>query len=344
MARPLRLFVWIALNTSVLAACSDNATPTQPETTGPPSLSTRTLAAAANTWTPKAPLPFGYGASVGVTTNSAGQSVLYAFGGDDGGEEGFTGYRIQAYDLATNTWTAKRPQVYVTQLNGVGLIGGKLYFSGGFQYHSDGASYSNQLFAYDPAGDSLISKAAMPKYTSQGITGVIAGKLFVLPGVCSGEGWPFPGYCEQDPIRELFRYNPVTNAWNTRRSAPHYHRGGGGGVIDGRFYVVGGAEGFSEPTAKLDAYNPVTNTWKALRAMPTGGFANAAVLGKILYVVSTSVVNDKFVRHMYAYDPATNTWKSKTPPSTGGALGRITLNGHSYLLSVNPAGTALYTP
>ncbi len=338
MARLPCLAVWLTLNTLVLAACSDDSTPTQPESAGNPTVSAPSFSAASNAWSSRAALPIPVGSSLGVIPNSAGTSIVYAFGGTDG-EEGFTGYAIEAYDPATDAWTQKTPEVSVTDLNGVGLIGSKLYYSGGFQYHSPGASYSNQLFAYDPVADVAVEKAHMPKYTDEGITGVIAGKLFVLPGVCSGEGWPAPGYCDESATRELYRYNPVNNSWNSRHAAPHAHPRGAGAVIGGKFYVVGGAN------ASLDVYDPMTNKWKTLAPMPKAGYGQAAVLGNKLYVVESTAGNGgTTVPHLYVYNPATNKWATKAAPPHIGPLAKVTLNGHNYLFLASSQGSELYTP
>jgi N-acetylneuraminic acid mutarotase len=90
-------------------------------------------------------------------------------------------------------------------MNGVGKIGSKLYHSGGLR--GGEAVYSSELHAYDYAGDRMIRKASMPKFTGDGVTGVINGKLYVLPGTCSTED----GSCDLEPIRQLYRYDPATN-------------------------------------------------------------------------------------------------------------------------------------
>src|SRR5437660_12506779 len=64
-------------------------------------------------------------------------------------------------------------------------------------------------------------------------------------------------------------------------SVPRNHTGGG--VINGKFYVVGGRAGPS--TDALEVYNPQPNTWSTLAPMPTArsGFA-AAVVNNELWV------------------------------------------------------------
>jgi Kelch motif len=334
MTRPTCLAVWLALNVCLLASCSDNSTPTQPETVGAPTVAAPSFSAASNTWSARAPLPiplpYPIATSLGVVPDASGNSIVYAIGGTDG-ESGFSGYPIQAYDLATDTWTPKNTQVFTSGLNGVGLIGGKLYYSGGFVFHE--STYLPTLYAYNPATDAAVQKANMPAATDDGVAGVIAGKLFVLPGACG-----LPSDCNEGPTRALYRYNPVNNSWNTRRSAPHYHQYGGGGVIGGKFYVVGGEN------ASLDAYDPSTNRWKTLASMPKAGWAQAAVLGSKLYVVESALPYGTSSPHLFVYNPATNKWATKVAPPHVGTLAKVTQSGHNFLFLASSEGSELYTP
>lgn len=330
-----------------LAACGDSAAPTQPDTPGgaAPVLS---LAAARNSWTLRAPPPFVeefHGFDLGMAPNSAGQSIVYTFGGTDG--EGGTGFTVKAYNVATDTWTggSNDARVGVFDLNGVGKLGSKLYYSGGSNDAGAVPNYVNQLWAYDYAHDRLIRKADMPIVSGQGLTGVINGKLYVLPGVCSADLYPQPGYCAEEQTRRFFRYDPATNSWVSRRQSPHYHWGGIAGAIDGRFYVAGGKTSeFGQDVTALDVYDPATNTWTPLAPIPTGGAGSGAVLGGQLYA---------FVEHFngttpeirgYAYNPTTNQWKAKAAPAFLGPMTRVTLDGGARLLMVTGDQTALYTP
>jgi hypothetical protein len=333
-----------------LAMLACTSEPTGPDTPGNPSPAAPSFVLASNTWTLKAPMP-GYwsGVSAGVAPDAAGRSIVYAFGGQD--DQGGTHWPIQAYDVATNTWTVKAQSTRGMRFNGVGRIGSRLYFSGGFQYHDEGAGYTPALYAYDPAGDSLIRKRDMPKYTADGVTSVIGGKLYVLPGTCSGTGWPFLGYCDQEPIRQLYRYDPATNAWTKLAPSPHFHESGARGVINGKFYVAGGFSNFTA-TAYLDVYDPATNTWRTLAPVPIAGHLIGAALGGKLFVIGRS----GGVLRAYAYNPGTNTWQVRAAPKWDhDALVQVTLDGRPHLLAVGgvhgpyeivpiPNDTELYTP
>jgi hypothetical protein len=332
--------IGLSLAALVIAACGDEATPTQPE----PSTAVDATASASNTWTPKAaatPSDFFDAAEV---TISPGHSLVYILGGAD--EEHSGAFQNLSYDLATNTWTTKQQFIDEFLSNGTGKIGTLVYISGGYSRHVEDRSQAS-LWAYNPITDQKIQKKDMPLHTAEGVSGVIANRLYVLPGACGGEGYPSPGYCAVEPIRTLFRYYPGTDTWTRRRSCPHYHRDGAGGVINGKFYVVAGNN-----TRNLDAYDPVANTWTTRAPLPiTAGGAKAAVIQNKLFVVTSVKSNGVF--KTYSYDPVTNAWKTRAGPPTYGALARIQLNSHSYVLSVTgnggwfgapPVASQLYTP
>jgi N-acetylneuraminic acid mutarotase len=349
MTRPSPLHLALTFSGLALAACGEDTTPTQPDTPEPQAPASLSLALASNTWTEKAALPTGAtGVALGMAPNSVRQSIVYAMGGRI---DGFTGFSIQASAVATNTWTRKNARVFVANLNGVGKIGNRLYFSGGYDWSSGSPAASSRLFAYDFTQDRLIPRASLPKFTADGVTGVIDGKLYVLPGTCSGDGWPAPGYCETEPIRQLYRYDPATDTWRTRKAAPHYHKSGGGAVLDGKFYVVGGFNNFA-PVAHLDVYDPATNTWRTLKPIPTAGRAKATAFQGKLFVVSSFVENDQLAYRTYVYNPATNAWQTRAAPPDAGAITRVTLGGKAHVLAVSGTGdefsdlipSQLYTP
>jgi Kelch motif protein len=353
MTRPPARNLALLLSAFAFASCSQDTTPTGPATTGDLSAAEPSHPWLPNHWTAKAPLQvphpdFGFtglfGVAVGVANNSRGQPILYSFGGTDG--QGPGGRGIQVYNLATNTWTVVPGEVNDFNTNGVGKIGGKLYFSGGSSYESGDLLTSPQLSAYEPSSGRLTHLAAMPKATTDGVTGVINGKLYVLPGDCAGDFWPDPHYCAVGAIRQLFRYDPATNTWTTLASAPHFHANGAGGVINGKFYVAGGSG-----NANLDVYDPVSNKWKALASMPAPrSFATGAVLNGKLWVIGVDGSN----RLTYAYDPVTSRWTTRASlPGRGATQAAVPINdsqGQGHILVVGgatggiPAPSELYTP
>ena len=283
------------------------------------------------------------GKSIGVLTNPAGQSVVYAFGGCDVVESSLgqcTEGLISIYNVATDTWTGDRSfLVSVHSSNGVGTIGRKLYSSGGYGQQDIIDGFTNRVWVYDPAqtfpagseARRVTELAAMPKRTAEGVTGVINGKLYVLPGLVDEN-------FEQKPIRRLYRYDPATNKWGARRSAPHFHRLAAAGVISGKFYVAGGLG-----STDLDIYNPATDSWTTRAPIPKAGRAIGTALGGKLYVV---VGLDAYV-----YNPGTNRWSAIADPTwQHDGLVRVVVNGKPKLLAVGGSrgreanNTEVYTP
>lgn len=323
-----------------LAACGESSSPTQPEAPVP-ATSVPSFAQVSNTWTPRAafPDPEGREFSLGVVPNSAGQSIVYAFGGTD--MMGGSCFPTQIYNASTNAWSgSKSTPVCERSTNGVGRIKGKLYLTGGYAgQFADGLSAST--FMYDPVTDKLTRKADTPKFTAEGVSGVIQDKLYVLPGACDGSRWPAVGYCDHTEFLRLWRYNPATNLWATKRLAPHNHLLGAGGAINGKFYVVGGRSAGSN---NLDVYDPVTDTWKTLAPLPLAGRATGTVVLGKLFVVAWNENNFPAGPRLYAYNPATNTWASKASPSHRGPVVRVDIGGVPYLLLVSGTGSELYKP
>jgi N-acetylneuraminic acid mutarotase len=323
-----------ALGSLALTACAEDRTPTQPES-GVEAASPAALAAALapNTWTLKAAPPNGLFVnqlSAGVVPDASGQSIVYLLGGRD--DRGGSGANIATYKIGTNTWTVKgsEPRVYVFNSNGVGKIGNTLYISGGEMFDEGGRRIVGTFSAYDPATNTLTAKPIPPRLTAGGVTGVIDGKLYVLPGVCSTDFLDNPYYCQSESIRTLWRYSPTTNFWSWKRPAPHYHANGGGGVINGKFYVAGG-----DGVAALDRYDPATDTWTTLAPLPKAGTARGAALQGKLYVVVETGTYPTIVRRAYAYDPATNKWTSKAAPRWyHDDIVPITWGGKPFLLAV----------
>jgi N-acetylneuraminic acid mutarotase len=272
--------------------------------------------------------------------------MVYYLGGTEGAFDAF--HPVQAYNVATNSWITKTARVGTWWSNGAGKIGNRIYYSGGFNENLP--QFNNEVWAYDYAGDRLIRKADLPIHSAQGVSGVIDGKLYVLPGVCSTENYPDPGFCSKPATRRFFRYDPVTNRWANRPWAPHFHAEGAAGVIENKLYVVGGYNLYgSGDIADLDVYDPATNTWQTLAPIPTGGPAIGAVIAGKLFVITGSFSE----RRSYEYNPDTNTWRARAAPALehDGVVG-VTLGGRTHLLGVGgghgfendiPNASELYT-
>jgi N-acetylneuraminic acid mutarotase len=315
----------VACAVGLLAACQGSTT-LSPDLERPDAAVTASL----GTWSTKARMPFPrsfFGAA-------ANDGILYAVGGSFSDETGVHASRnLQAYDLRTNTWSARAPiPVPWAWGNGATFVNGKLYICGG---------YSKALYVYDPATNRWTRKADMPQVTGYGSQGVIAGQLYVyFGGSTSNEG-------------AFFRYNPATNTWKRLPTAPP-GRGemAAAGVIGGRFYVAGGQSDYS-PVPYTFVYDPATNAWRARAPMPMAltGLASA-VIAKKLYVAGGGGCDTcPGTQTLQVYDPATDTWEVKTPMPTArlhaaGAVaqGKFYVLGGSTSIRSDVGKVEVYTP
>jgi N-acetylneuraminic acid mutarotase len=338
MRRLIRFSAALPFCILAISACSPDETPTAPG--GGEEIAAPSLAVAANTWTAKAKIPTARNnLTAGVVDNSSGQSILYAIGGYVSGSVG----TVEAYNFSTNTWTAKAPvPTRLTSTNGAGAIGGRLYMSGGEFFNTDEVDIPEivpYLYVYTPSQNRWNRKKNMPWASSKGVTGVINNKLYVLVGNC---GVVDPSECGGD--HRLLRYDPATDTWDASLpQPPHAHVRGVGGVISGKFYVVGGT---SAPT-ELDVYDPVTNSWTTKAPMPSSHpDAAGAVAHNKLFVIGGRIEGTA-LRTVHMYDPATNTWKTRAEMPfgrSGLAAAKASLNGQSYILAVSGTAQSSLTP
>ena len=329
--RPALRAALISLSLAAAACSNDLPGPTAtdpglPATTAPGPDFAETVP---NTWNSRIRMPTGRFGLVAASVNG----VVYAIGGWRGGMVLQT---VEAYKPSTNTlvaWTPKAPLPSARLMpNGAAVINGKIYVSGGT--NAEGQATST-LFVYDVAGNAWFAKAPMPINSHGGASAAINGKLYVLV-TPPGQAERFTG-----PAR-LFHYDPATNKWSERATAPHHHHRGVARAINGKLYVAGGmtmedldGTGWDQPKAwaEVDVYDPVTNTWAARVPMPTARWgAVASVMDDKLYVAGgwTDLTPKPSLE---VYDPATNTWAARADmPTARGGAGAGVVNGVLYVL------------
>ena len=286
---------------SAVAGCERASTnPTGPEPTEAVS-----LAVATNTWTIKRSLsPWRRNMAAGTING-----IVYVAGGIRLDSRALS--RLDAYNVATNTWSqmASMPGERADP-HGASMINGKLYVAGGRNANGVGV---RSLFVYDPGTNTWSRKADIPQAgCSGGNQGVIAGQLYAYTG------------CFAELANGVFfRYDPATNTWLKRATPPIDHSGGAGGVINGKFYLVGGwkilhcmvdgqASACSQDDNTLHVYDPATNAWTSKALIPVKLHeASGVVLGGKLYVVGGETEFGS--NETQVYDPASNTWSQKAP-------------------------------
>lgn len=329
----------------VLLGCSGGTDP--PTAPGSADARSPELAVASNSWITRRDLWSNQKGdfATAVVPNASGQSILYVIGGrSDLPSLG----KVMAYNAATNRWAVKASlPVSLRESNGAGVIGGKIYVSGGI---SRTYSWYGRLYMYDPETNVWTRKSDVPTEGFGGLTGVIDDKLYVVTSCHSQDeppcGWQFPGH----PDRWLFRYDPRTDTWTERAippARPYTHVIGG--TIGGKLYMG------TYASSILDVYDPDTDRWTervTTRAVRLGA-VSATLAGK-LYMIGgyRGNVEDGFtaVRTTHVYDPTTNAWtdlaRLPTARAYGGAA-RVFVNGKARIEVVGgtrPGNNIQYIP
>src|SRR5262249_35795269 len=238
------------------------------------------------TWETRAPMPV----RRQELATGALAGKIYVLGGYD--LDGRSTATVEVYNPATNTWAFARSLPFAVNHNAAALAGGNLY--------SFGAG-AGETFVYNPNNNSGAARASSHYVHSlTAAVGVIDNKIYVA----GGTGTPSQ--------RELEVYDPVANTWTVKAPMSVARNHTAGGVINGKFYVVGGrARDFSGSTNALEVYDPQINTWSTLVPMPTArsGLAAAGVDNWVWVFGGEDVL--EFVVHseVEVYNPATNSWR-----------------------------------
>lgn len=323
----------------------------QPDSTAPvmdaqPSAAT---ASAVGGWTFRAPYPKSGFGSASASVTGPGGSVLYVIGGQGlAGGPGRITSAVKAYDVAADTWkpSAHYP-VPVAFTHGAVEIDGKIYVTGGQSRRFDQQKQVNvgvmlrSLYVYDPATDSWRQRADLPILLSgQGVSGAYQGRLYVAT-ICVEQP-----LCGDENRGALWRYTPATNTWVLLTRTPHNPNLGGGGFIDGKFYLiheqlVGAGE--------TDVYDVATDTWSVGPKRPGASCVPSyATLGARLYVTCPWRRTDG---GLVVLDPKTGwSFAGPIPDNRGGngyTMSRVVLNGHPLLELVGdafPTNNLQYAP
>ena len=189
-------------------------------------------------------------------------------------------------------------------------VNGTIYVMGGELSTADDPP-TDKVEAFVPGSNTLVPwrvKTPMPGargYTNGAV--VIGGKIYVSGG--------FTINAEDAYVRTrtLYRYDPATDTWATRKPLPRATAAGASVAIDGKVYVYA-VYGADNTNAALYRYDPAANTWAELAKPPAVQVGAAAtVLGGKMWVIGGRPGKSDAVATVSAFDPATGQWASKPP-------------------------------
>ena len=109
---------------------------------------------------------------------AAVRSILYTVGGYGIGQRATK--TVEAYDPATNTWTAKALMPTARNALAAGVVNGILYAVGGGGTHN--GFIVDTVEAYDPATNTWTAKTPMPMARDSLAAGTVNGMLYAVGG------------------------------------------------------------------------------------------------------------------------------------------------------------------
>lgn len=194
------------------------------------------------------------------------------------------------------------------------VVNGKIYAIGGEIDRFGDVSVST-VEMYDPKTDTWTQRTDMPTARTTS-TSVVDGKIYAIGGGKShkrriGPGWGWNTIIL--PTVEM--YDPATDTWTQKADMPA-PRSAATCVVNGKIYLIGGANKKQHRSEIVDVYDPTTDTWVRAKSMnhARSGAAISVVDGKIYVMGGTGwpqIPNHPgpFLSSMEVYNPKTNQWR-----------------------------------
>lgn len=168
----------------------------------------------------------------------------------------------------------------------------------------------------------------MPMATAWSSAAVLNNLFYVCGGVDE----------EGNILNQVQIYNPSNDTWSLASGSMEAYRWGHSATtVDGKIYVMGGANVGQGPANKdIEQYDPVSGTWSIVGEMTEGRIGHGAVeyQGKI-YIMGGEYEEPSLttLRTVEVYDPSGNTWESLTPmPMARIFMGACVVDGVIYVL------------
>jgi len=226
---------------------------------------------ATDTWTRRADMP-----TSRQVAAAAVDGIIYAIGGWNA--EGGVLSTVEAYDPATDTWTKKADMPTARYEVGACVVDGRIYISGGATKFGDFLkewACVPTVEVYDPATDTWTQASDMPWARHDHTASVVAGKMYIIGGYDPEVMIKLFLEGKEDKAMELFStvdvYDATTDTWTTAADFPTLRTGPRAAVVDGKIYVIGGAE-WGRRFSTVYEYDP---------GLP-GAISNVSPAGKLL--------------------------------------------------------------
>lgn len=225
---------------------------------------------------------------------------------------------------------------------------GQLFLLGGFGTNPGAVNWimSADTLRYDDASNSWTPLAPAAEPHAEVVATSLNSRIHIVGGR-RPKGAANLAYGDHKDVTRHLVYDPASNSWANAAPALSARNSAAGGVINGRWHVVGGRSMANGPTDAHEVYDPKEDRWRAAAPMPKGSGAGgnaAGVLGGMLYVFGGEYFDNGGRVHPEAwrYDPKADAWTSAPPmPTPRHGLGAVVIGETIWLVggAKKPSGT-----
>jgi N-acetylneuraminic acid mutarotase len=162
------------------------------------------------------------------------------------------------FQAAVGEWTSENNYPIALADASLTYLNGKYYAFGG----QDAASVYAKAYRYDPASPGWQPLPDLPSPRAYHTAIALNGKIYLIGGWNSAHAL----------LSSVDVYDPQTNTWSSAAPVTDGYLGPGVTVMDGKLYVLGGAEQrdnglggkYFSPENNFYRYDPAGNTWTTL--------------------------------------------------------------------------------
>jgi parallel beta-helix repeat protein len=285
------------------------------------------VGAASNPWTSRTPMQTARSRLGVVEVNGK----IYAIGGDKARLLAYQSIEAgigdvvntnEEYNPETDIWVFKTFMPTPRCSFAVTVYENKIYCIGGYT-NSVNVTGVNEV--YDPARNIWETKASMPTPRADLQANVMNGKIYLI----GGRSDRIRGFSpSQLSVNEV--YDPVTDTWATKTSAPNRITSGASAVANGKIYFLATSVSNLDTGAFIQIYNPIQDSWSIGSFAPsygrlstTAGATNSTPKRIVFFSESST----------YVYCPMNDSWtEGGLMPTARGYAGVAVVNDEFYVI------------
>lgn len=229
-------------------------------------------------------------------------------------------------DFNYGSYLEHTPMPVTTYSPAIGLIGGKVYLTGGWAWADNENNHAwDYLQVYNletDSWDTTGTRLPVPRAIYGGGDMALDGKLYVIGGIdwvdLGGGGWQLV------PNARVDVYDPQSDTWELKANLPVPLGGKAVCSLNGKIYVSGGTSTDQVPINSLFCYDPSTDQWSELSSMETTRLFHMSVAldGKI-YAIGGAITDspNSSTKKCEVYDPDLDQWTSIASLPNSSVLG-----------------------